>query len=212
MTGSAKNISLGFTLQEFPPGIHVCQIFSSDEERLDALLKFVGSGLQAGERTSCFSDNITEAVLAEFLDGQGISCQEKRGSGALTLAGTREVYFQNNCFDPDRMLNLLAQYHLDSVAQGYPGARVIGEMTPEVGQLEGGDRLLEYEARVSLLLREHAVTAVCQYDARCFGGATIMDVLKVHPFMVIRGSVVRNPFALSPEEILAPKTAGTRSK
>jgi hypothetical protein len=39
-----------------------------------------------------------------------------------------------------------------------------------------------------------------------------MDVLKVHPFMVIRGSVVRNPFALSPEEILAPKTAGTRSK
>jgi hypothetical protein len=212
MTSSPQNITLGFTPKAFPPGIHVCQIFNDDEERLDGLLKFVCSGLQAGERTCCFSDNINEAVLAEFLGRQGISCQEKRGSGALTLAGTREVYFQNNCFDPERILNLLTQYHKESVAQGYPAARVIGEMSPEVGQLEGGDRLLEYEARVSLLLREYPVTAVCQYDARRFGGGTILDVLKVHPFMVMRGSVVHNPFALSPEEILATKCPGALAK
>jgi hypothetical protein len=30
-----------------------------------------------------------------------------------------------------------------------------------------------------------------------------MDILKVHPFMVVRNSVVRNPFFIPPEEFLA---------
>ena len=58
-------------------------------------------------------------------------------------------------------------------------------MIPEVQSVPGGDRLLEYESRVSMLLRDHPVTAVCQYDANEFDGATIIDVLKVHPQMII---------------------------
>ena len=80
-------------------------------------------------------------------------------------------------------------------------------MSPEVQNVEGGNRLLEYESRVSLLLREHPVTAVCQYDARCFSGAMIMDILKVHPMMVVRGSVVHNPFFIPPEEFLSRQSA-----
>ena len=97
----------------------------------------------------------------------------------------------------------MAQYHTDSVANGFPAARVIGEMTSEVQHVPGGSRLLEYESRVSLLLKEHPVTAVCQYDARAFDGATIMQVLKVHPLMIIRGTVLHNPFYTPPEEYLA---------
>lgn len=44
---------------------------------------------------------------------------------------------------------------------------------------------------------------MCQYNARAFDGATLMDVLKAHALMVVRGSVVHNPFYLPPEEILA---------
>jgi len=90
----------------------------------------------------------------------------------------------------------------ESIESGYAAARVIGEMTPEVQDLPGGDRLLEYESRVSLLLKKVPVTSVCQYDAHAFDGATIMDILKVHPHMVVRGAVVHNPFFIPPEEFL----------
>ena len=100
---------------------------------------------------------------------------------------------------------MLKQYHEVSEVQGYTAARVIGEMLPEVQDMPGGDRLLEYESRVSQLLETHPVTAVCQYDARQFDGATIMDILKVHPWMVVRGSVVHNPFHIPPEEYLSKK-------
>ena len=118
------------------------------------------------------------------------------------LSGTRDVYFPDDRFDPDRMLGLLADFHRESVQAGYRAARVIGEMLPEVLELPGGERLLEYECRVTLLLREVPVTSVCQYDARTFDGATIMDVLKVHPQMVVRGAVINNPFYIPPEAFL----------
>jgi len=202
MTHSHHKVSLGFADELFPVGAHICQIFSEDDERQASLLKFLLSGLQAGERACCFSEKVRENVLTEFLGNYGISYSEVRDSGALTLSGTREVYFQDDRFDPDRMLGLLRTYHVESQSQGYPAARVIGEMTPEVQHIPGGSRLLEYESKVSLLLREHPITAVCQYDARSFDGATIMDVLKVHPLMVVRGAVVHNPFYIVPEDFL----------
>ncbi|MHB8834362.1 MAG: MEDS domain-containing protein [Candidatus Methylomirabilia bacterium] len=208
MTPDHRTSSLGFAQQQFPAGIHVCQIFSTDEERQESLLKFILSGLQSGERTSCFSDKTTEAAIEEFLGNYGISSRAARDSGALTLAGTADVYFAGGCFDPDRMLGILTTYHEDSVTQGYPAARVMGEMMPNIQNVCGGERLLEYEARVSMLLRDHPVTAVCQYDARDFDGAVIMDILKVHPLMVIRGSVVHNPFFIPPEEFLAGLNRG----
>ena len=196
-------VSLGFTSQPFPAGVHICQIFSDDEERLDALLKFLCSGLAAGEKTACFTEKLEEKHLTGFLDSHGLCCEDLKESGALTQSVTSQVYFQDGRFDPDRMLGLLKKFHEDSVASGYPAARVIGEMTAEIETIPGGSRLMEYESRVSLLLKDHPITTVCQYDANTFDGATIMKVLKVHPLMVIRGAVVYNPYYVPPEEFLA---------
>lgn len=195
-------VSLGFTSQNFPAGLHICQIFSDDEERLDSLLKFLHSGLAAGEKTVCFTEKLDEKYLAAYLADHGLCCEKLKKSGALTQSVTSQVYFQDGRFDPDRMLGVLQKFHEDSVASGYPAARVIGEMTSEIETIPGGSRLMEYESRVSLLLRDHPVTAVCQYDANTFDGATIMKVLKVHPLMVIRGAVVHNPYYVPPEEFL----------
>ena len=49
---------------------------------------------------------------------------------------------------------------------------------------------------------ESGLQAHCQYDARRFDGATLFDVLNVHPMMIIRGQVVRNPYYVEPEHFL----------
>lgn len=202
MGHSDRKISLGFADEMFSPGVHICQIVTDDEERQDTVLKFLLSGLQAGELTSCFSDKMTGSIVAGYLDEHGMSCKDACESGALSLAGTREIYFQDDRFDPDRMMKMLAGYHKDSVDRGFSAARVIGEMAPEIQHIDGGSRLFEYESKVNILLEKHPVTAVCQYDARVFGGGMIMDVLKVHPLMFLRGAVVRNPFFIPPEKLI----------
>ncbi len=195
-------VSLGFTDEKVPVGTHLCLVFTKDEERIESLLKFLLSGLQAGERTACFSEKLTEETLREYLAKNNISYDERKTEKAIFLAETSKVYFEGGVFDPDRMLNRLTTYYDEAVQLGFPASRVIGEMSPEVQNVPGGERLLEYESRVSILLRDHPVTSVCQYDANLFDGATIMEVLKVHPKMIINGMVINNPFYIQPEAYL----------
>jgi hypothetical protein len=55
---------------------------------------------------------------------------------------------------------------------------------------------------VTGVLAECEVTAICQYDASAWDGATLLHVLRVHPMMVVRGQVVENPFFMQPEDYL----------
>jgi len=203
MSQSPPLVCLGFTEEKFPAGTHICHIYSKDAERSNSLFEFLRCGLEAGERTACFSEKVDEAALSKFLGSHKISLKDSKARGDLSLADANGVYFKDNRFDLERMLELLRQFEVASREAGCPACRVIGEMTPEIKNIEGGSRLLEYECRVSLLLKEHPVTAVCQYNAAEFDGATIMDILKVHPLMVVRGSVLKNPFFIPPEQFLS---------
>jgi len=80
---------------------------------------------------------------------------------------------------------------------------VTGEMSWSLKDYPGSRDLLEYEARINLLVRDVPTTAVCQYDARLFDGATLYGILSVHPMMIVHGRVVRNPYYLEPEVFLA---------
>lgn len=206
MEKQGQKISLGFTSQQFEPGVHICQIFNEDDERHGALVNFIISGLEAGENTAVFSENETETSLSEFFEKKGFQYNEVKQTGQFSLNKTAEVYFDGGKFEPERMLKLLQEFYESSMSANRTGARVIGEMTPQVEHVPGGSRLMEYESKVSLLLKKYPVNAVCQYDARSFDGSTILDILKVHPYMIVRGTVVHNPFFIQPEEYLAQHT------
>ncbi len=202
MPQQTRSIDLGFTQAHVSPGAHICQIYVDDQERDDALFLFLTAGLLGKESTACFSENLDRSRLGAALDAVGLSLDAVQSDGRLQLSGAEAVYFQDGYFDPERMLALLAAFHGASVARACPGARIIGDMSPRICQIQGGSRLLEYEAKVNCTLRQHPLTAVCQYDAREFDGPTIMDVLTVHPMTLFRGTVVHNPFFVSPEEVL----------
>ena len=197
-----QKITLGFTSQQFEPGVHICQIYNDDDERHDALINFIITGLNDDEDIACFTEKESEESLSDYFSKNGFIYEEIESSGNFTLSKTAEVYFEGGSFEPERILDLLKQFYINSEKKNRSGARVIGEMTPEIENVPGGSRLLEYESKVSLLIREYPITAVCQYDARSFDGSTILDILKVHPYMIIRGAVVNNPFFIPPEEYL----------
>jgi hypothetical protein len=211
METTKKSISLGFTHQQFNSGVHICQIFNTDEERHGALIHFLISGIQGGESNACYSEKETESSLTENFSRYDISYPEVKESGAFSFFKTSEVYFEGGSFEPERMLNLIKQFYISSQQQGRSGARVIGEMMPEVAHIPGGSRLMEYESKISILLRDYPVTAICQYDAREFDGATIMDILKVHPYMIVRERVIHNPFFIQPEDYLSGMDKNTHS-
>ncbi len=198
-----KTIPLGFTEDNVPVGTHMCLIFTKEEERVNSLLKFLISGIENKEQVACFTDEISEETIKDYFTTNNISYDEIVTDKRFTFAHANEIYLQDGEFKPESMLELLSNYYTNSIKSGFHASRVIGEMTADVERVPGGDRLLEYESKVSILVRDKPVTAFCQYDANKFDGATIMEIIKVHPKMLVDGSVIQNPFYIQPEEYLS---------
>ena len=200
---SEKMVSLGFCSGLHASSKHVCQIYNNPLEKLDLVSKYLEAGVLGKERVSCFSDDLTSEMVLSYLNDHHGELREALTHGVLTFHKTPPVYFPNSCFEPDIMLELLKNYYTSSIEAGFFSARVVGEMNPTVKNLPGGHRITEYEARVNQLIREYPVTCVCQYDAREFTGEEVMEILKVHPLMMVKGHIIENPFFISPEDYLS---------
>jgi hypothetical protein len=187
----------------------MCYIFNDDQERLSLMAQFVQSGLDAHELVGYFVDTVTPAELKETMRERGVSLGDQPEGQQFSVLEAETAYCPDGTFQINRMLDAVAGVHHRSLREGYAGARVTGEMTWAKKGFPGSEDLLEYESRVSLLVREVPTTAICQYDARCFDGATLYGVLSVHPMMVVHGQVLQNPYFIAPEVFLANIAAGS---
>ncbi len=195
-----RSLSLGFSDRQVPDGQHICYLYDDDTERRRVMSKYLDSGLKAGEKVLYLADAVTRAEMLECIQSLGVDTK----SPGLDVVPAGATYCPSkNQFQPEEMLAVVRKYHRQALADGYSGVRGSGEMgwclaDDRVDEL----RLLEYEAKLSLLVAECPCTACCQYDARRFDGRTIWNVLRVHPVMIVRGQLVENPFYIEPAAFL----------
>lgn len=202
MSNTDRLISLGFTTELFPAGAHMCYIYNDDQERHELISRFVESGLQAHEKVGYFVDLMSPEEMRAQLRESGIDLPPEMDEREFSITRALDTYCPDGRFVPERMLQNLRSMRSSSLDEGYAGARASGEMSWALRGVPGSERLIEYEALINTVVREYPTTAICQYDARRFDGATLFDVLNVHPMMIIRGQVVRNPYYVEPEIFL----------
>lgn len=188
-----RTTPLGFDAQPWPEGIHMCFIFDDDDERRAVLGKFVQSGLEEGEQVAYFVDTMAPEELRRHLREIGVHLPEDSDPSCLVTTAS-STYCPDGRFDVERMLDTLEHAYAACCTQGYTGIRVTGEMNWVLRGIPGSEHLIEYESRINELLKRAPVTAICQYDARLFDGETLYRLLKVHPFMIVGGQVVQNPY------------------
>jgi hypothetical protein len=179
----------------------MCYIYKDDQERKELIAKFLASGLEEHEQVGYFVDNMSPAQMREELRGLGLQAPPNLTERDFQILPAQEVYCTNGRFIPEITLQKLREMYAGSLAAGYAGVRVSGEMSWALRGLEGSERLIEYEAQVNVVFKDYPLTAICQYDARRFDGGTLFDVLNVHPMMIIRGRVVHNPYYVQPENL-----------
>lgn len=201
MATAARDVQLGFTQKRFPAGTHMCFVYDHEEDRRRVLAPYLAAGVDAGERVAYFSDSGQEGTL-EWLGEAGVAAATTESRGAVHVSVAEYTYCPGGHFSPEVMLDSLRDFGRESDAAGYDGARVSGEMSWALRDIPGSERLLEYEAKLNYVLPECEITGMCQYDANRWDGVTILNVLRVHPFMVVRGTVLENPCYMMPEEYL----------
>jgi hypothetical protein len=196
-----RDVSLGVTEERFPEGLHLCHIYNDDDERARTIARYFQQGLREGERALCLVDEDEPADIPGYLADLGVDVAKLGREFSLGKAG--HTYCPGGAFHPDELLATLGGFVRQAWADGFTGTRISGDMGWALRNGTHPSALLDYEVKVKEYLKTCPATAVCEYDARKFDGGTILDILSVHPAMIVRGQIVKNPYYVEPSEYVA---------
>ena len=154
-----RQISLGFSAQKFPEGLHICYIYNDDEERLQVMAKYLQSGQVAKEKLLYLVDAMTSEEMLARLAALGVDFSGAQ-SGDFTLTDAAPAYCPAGFFKTEEMLTLVKNFYLGALDEGYLGARGTGEMgwCLTEGRANHVD-IMDYEARLNTLLEQYPYTA-----------------------------------------------------
>lgn len=154
-------------------GEHLCLAFADDDEQRRVVTTYLRRGLERGERVLYFADQRAPERVLDWLGVAGTDPGPAVATGQLQVTTAGDSYLAAGSFDADAMVDALQREIASSLAVGYTGLRVSGEMGWALRDVPGADRLGEYEAKVNSVFAGRPASAVCQYDARLFDAETL---------------------------------------
>ena len=148
----------------YQQGDHVCTLFTTPEEQLQAAVEYISGGLSRGERCLyiCGEHEIPE--FREALKKAGINVDSEEQRGALVLLNKHEAHLKGGSFDPDTMISTLGAAVENALAAGFAGLCAAGDMSWLLDEAPGSERVAEYEARLNQFYKTHRALGLCQYN------------------------------------------------
>ncbi|HLO58894.1 MAG TPA: MEDS domain-containing protein [Bacteroidales bacterium] len=171
---------------------HVCLIFDNDEQRKKIVSQYMQNGFKKGDLIRFASNHIDQDEVLSWLSELNIELPENKE--AFMVMSADDFYCSGGEFNPPALIDRIEKRLLSLKKDGYHGSRVCGDMSWALKKIPGAERLLEYELLLNTVETDIPHTGMCQYDARLFDGATLFNILQVHPYIIAQGQIVRNPF------------------
>lgn len=200
---SSHAAPIHFAGSQFGDQCHVCAFFHDPEEKYRVLLPFIKEGFECGDRAFHVVDPDRRKEHLQRLEAVGIDTEAAESTGQLTVYGWNDAHIDpKGRFDQYRMIALIEEELKLGAMRGFGVSRSIGNMEWALEDRPGIDDLVEYEARLNYILPRYKDPVICVYDISKFSGATIVDILRTHPMVIIGGTLQENPFFVPPNEFL----------
>ncbi|RJP47996.1 MAG: hypothetical protein C4583_15135 [Anaerolineaceae bacterium] len=194
-----QGMDLGFTTERIPECQHICMIYDNEEQRRKIVTAYLAAGIKEGNIVRYFADETSSEDIHAWLVEMGIELPQTE-EDSFRIIEAEHAYCPSGRFVPQDVINNAVSRYAAARVAGYSGSRVCGEMTWALRDIPGSERILEYEIGLNAINDTFPRVGMCQYDARRFDGAMLYKVLQVHPFIIAKGQIVRNPFYITPGE------------
>jgi len=182
---------------------HVCAIFSSQQERYATLLPFVRDGIERGERACHVVPRQYREDHLDQLRSAGIDVSAAQQRRQLEVTAPEEVYLRGGGFSQDAMLVTIQEALQAGPKLGFPLTRLIARGDSSPKDWSKANEWVEYEARLNDVLARFNDAVICTYDTNLLDGTLLVDILRIHPLVIIGSRLYENPFFSPPAEFLA---------
>ena len=184
---------------EIGTGDHLCALYFGDTERDDILLPYLRDGLSRGSKCVVgISATQPTEVYEEINDADGYVA-----STQLVVRTSQDPLLAAKDFSIQRLIEFWDGTVLSALQDGYPFVRLGAEAAWWMPQVPGMPEFIRYEAELNRYAPRHPQSILCLYDLTKYGAGLIVDLLRVHPIILLSGLVLENPYYLPPDEFLA---------
>jgi hypothetical protein len=200
----AKEVMSSSPRIAYHQGDHVCTLFTTPEEQLQAAVEYISAGLMRGERCLyiCCEHGIPEFRAA--LKKSGINVEQEELRGALILRTKHDGHLKGGSFDPDSMISALRAAVENALAEGFTGLCAAGDMSWLLDEAPGSERVAEYEARLNHFYKTNRALGLCQYNRNKLPDEALDHGLATHPYIRMEGGILlENPFYEPAEQALS---------
>lgn len=180
--GDGETGSLGAVpepLDDLAYGQHVCWMYGDDGELRSGLVPFITDGLTAHQRVACFDRAERLDDIRVWLEDAGLAVDDLVTSGRLMIGDAESAYFEGGSFDRVARVEGFRRLLVESVAAGYLGLRVFGE----VGFMAGAAGMTpwaSYEIHADVMMARLPLIGVCGYDTRSLDDGELTFLRSLH--------------------------------
>ena len=182
---------------------HVCAFFSSRQEEYATLLPFVRDGIERGERAYHVLPRQYREEHFHELRSAGIDVDAVERSHQLEVASPEETYLRGGGFSKEAMLVTIQEALKAGPTLGFPLTRLIAHAETVLQDGSKANEWVEYETRLNDVLPRFDDAVICTYDTNLLDGTLLVDILRIHPVVIVGGRLYENPFFSPPAEFLA---------
>lgn len=177
---------------------HIGALFHSLEERYRVLESFIVEGLTHGEKAVHIIDPAGRDSHLQRLKSAGVDVDGAETRHNLDLASWTDAHFADQPFDDRALLAVIEGGLRKASAEGFPMTRLIGMGSR--GPVQWDD-LVSFESRLNVVLPRFDDVVICAYDAADLPGDVVTDMIRVHPAVLIGGTLHENPFYAPPYQM-----------
>ncbi len=187
----------------YQQGDHVCTLFSSREEQVNAAIDYIRGGLARGERCLYVCGEQTPDEFRAELRDAGIETDVEEKRGALILITKREGHLKGGSFNASRMIDMLTAAVADALKAGFAGLCAAGDMTWLLDEAPGSHEIVEYEALLNHFYSSNQALGLCQYNRNRLQAKVLDTCLATHRHIRVEGPMIlENPFYELPEDAM----------
>lgn len=178
--GLEETIPLGISDLRVPRGTHCCLLPSSESVALGATARFAVAGVESGETVICGVPRRRQSAFLVRLRqlGAPVNCEACRQS--LVIIAPSRLYLSPSRFTAQGQLERTVSTFTAACGGNPRGARAFAHVgyRPEVSTW------WEYEERITPVLRDVGLTALCVYDRTGWGTESWRRAIELHHYVV----------------------------
>jgi hypothetical protein len=198
-----NGVRFGTEDTKVPVGSHICLLYRNDEERDRIVLPFLREGVSDGAICRYVVDDQTAEHLRAGLASVGVNVSTVEATGQLKILTAADTYLRNAPFNYHEMLAFWDVVVEELRAGNVAYSRCAGETAFLQHGAPGLEHFMEYEAQLNNYIPKVPLIVLCLYNLLKLSGDLVAGVLQTHPYVVMGGVLIRNPYYMPPDQFLA---------